>query len=289
MGDSTSHPVCARCGSPTRPQLVQGLNAQVCVACGAVTIDGLEQLTGMTPAPVPMRSPPSSPSIPGIRSEPELGLGAIDSSSITREMAIDRSRRRVRLAWSIAAMGAIGVLLAAIPLGIAVFAVVRSYVATEAPPPTAVAVAPEPAPADAAPAPEPEPEPAPVVPAPEPVAAAPAPEVAPEPPKPTPEAPKETPEPSKPAAPKPTSTSSLVRDGWALASKDPQGGSEKFRQAVALAPKDAEANYGLGYCLAKLGNLQEAKPHLCTALAGGGADVVRDVKALLGRNGLSCP
>lgn len=157
-------------------------------------------------------------------------------------------------------------------------------------------VKPEPAPEPAAPAP---PTPAPVAPAPAapapvvPKPAAPKP-VAPQPAAPKPAAPKPAPKPASepvwdtPPAPRPTSLSALIRDGWDTVESDPKTASDHFARALEIYASHAEANYGYGYAQLQLGNTGKAKEPLCTALSRGSADVRREVGGLLTQHALSC-
>jgi hypothetical protein len=57
-----------------------------------------------------------------------------------------------------------------------------------------------------------------------------------------------------------------------------------------MDPGDVEAAFAYGYVLADLGRVDEARPHLCRAVANAGSNVgtQREAQAILTANGLTC-
>lgn len=73
-----------------------------------------------------------------------------------------------------------------------------------------------------------------------------------------------------------------------MVERDPSKALPLFQQA-AQAGGGAEAQYGSGYALWKLGRSGEAVGPLCQAIASGNGEIKREVKSLMERNGLACP
>jgi hypothetical protein len=141
---------------------------------------------------------------------------------------------------------------------------------------------------DAAPAPSPvvapppTPEPAPV----EPAKAEPAPEPA----KAEPAKAEPAPEPAK-AAPKPPPAKRpkpLIDQGWNTVEGNPSKALDLFAQAKSLGG-GAEASYGQGYALEKLGRKDEATTAYCGAIKAGDESLKREVRSVMERQGLACP
>lgn len=276
-------PRCALCGAPTRPQSVGGVQSLVCVACGAATVDqrALEQLVS---AGTPPATPARAAALPDdlTLEEPVLsidGLAALGEAGFESELEHLRAQRRRQVGLLATMAGMVFMLLLMVPVVIVGISAVGVMWGDETPdsPPPMVAPPVEPQPADA----EPEAEPSPVedqdLPeAPEPAAT------------PEPEAPAPAPAPEA-APPKPVDpVRAKIKEGWAVASRQPEVGAAAFREALVMRPGNPEASYGLGYCLMKQGDLEGARGHLCTARSTSDADIRRDVEALLANNGLTC-
>ena len=101
--------------------------------------------------------------------------------------------------------------------------------------------------------------------------------------------------PTKPADPPPASSVSVSRlkgRGWAAIDKGQVPDAiDTFKRAVAQAPNDPEAQYGLGYSYLQANDKAQAKVHLCRAqsLSRGNVDISRQVAGELKSQGLSCP
>lgn len=120
----------------------------------------------------------------------------------------------------------------------------------------------------------------------------PAPNVEPKPePKPAPKpAPKVEPKPK----PKPAQTGnasdlrSWIDDGWNMVESSPSQAAEQFNKALAVAPANSEALYGLGYAYLGLNKISEALDPLCKAIRGGDIGIQREIRGILSRKDLSC-
>jgi hypothetical protein len=121
-----------------------------------------------------------------------------------------------------------------------------------------------------------------VTPKPTPKATAASPEIPPT-PKPTPKA-TATPK-TKPASD--TSWKSRVDQGWRIVEREPTTAADHFKRALAVVPNNADANYGYGYAMLKIGKLADATTHLCRARAGD-VSMQREVAGLLAEHELSC-
>ncbi len=178
-------------------------------------------------------------------------------------------------------------------------------VASVAPSPTPATTAPQPQTPRAAPRPEPKPEPEPE-PEPEP-----APRARAEPPAPatrsappvseSPESPwgattsSAQPEPEPEPEPIQVDDGPTAREyadsGWsALGAKDYGKARGEFVEAIALAPKDADAHYGLAYAAHKQGDIATSVRHYCKALRFGSSDrdLQLEVQSLLDQLGATC-
>lgn len=240
-------------------QGVQGWPATVCPSCGAVTLDAqaARQILGPEAVPRP-------PSLPGSRwyaaSDPAMSSDADLAQHIERL----RATRQRRLTLLVGAATVVVVVLLAVPLAFVVYATVQRQLAASVPAgPTltetiastpVVAVAPPPASALVA---EDAPPPA----APEPV----------------------------PPVPGPVSVRALVSQGWTLADKDPAEAGARFRAALARAPSDPEANYGVGYTALKLGDRDTAARHMCAAMPDADLDMRREIEAFQSKYQITCP
>ena len=286
-------PRCAECGAPTRPQRAGGVPSLVCVACGATTVDARaprDQRPGDPTAP-PVRTAPAEPShnLPDdlTLEEPVLsleGLAALGEAGFESELEHLRAQRRRQLGM-LALMGLSGAaFVVLVPMLIVGVGALRVLLAPEGPdaPSLPVAIDVE----EGTPDPV-APEPAPAEPALEAAAGGEPGEGAA-----GPDAPEESEEAVEPApAPKPAPVDPvrvLIQKGWAVASRTPSEGAERFREALELAPRHPEASYGLGYCLLKQGDLEGARQHLCVARTSSKPDIRRDVDALLANNGMTC-
>ncbi len=156
-----------------------------------------------------------------------------------------------------------------------------SGAATPSTPPTAAAATPKPATASGSPAAAVAPT-APVVAPSAAVAAAPVPR----PPPPATETKASAPA-AEPEAPKENLASDLKR-GWDTVERNPSGAAQVFLEVLGRHPGNAEANYGYGYSLLKLGEDKRATKYLCAARSGD-PGTQREVTGLLASNGLSCP
>ena len=79
--------------------------------------------------------------------------------------------------------------------------------------------------------------------------------------------------------------------GWSsLGAKQYEQARREFVEAVALAPTDADAHYGLAYAAQKQGDTATSVRHYCKALKYGSRDrdLQLEVEALLGQLGGSC-
>jgi tetratricopeptide (TPR) repeat protein len=79
-----------------------------------------------------------------------------------------------------------------------------------------------------------------------------------------------------------------VDAGWNYVEKNPASAAEHFRKALAIRPSNADANYGYGYALLKLGRQEAATTHLCAARIGG-VSIQREIAGLLAEHRLTCP
>jgi tetratricopeptide (TPR) repeat protein len=70
--------------------------------------------------------------------------------------------------------------------------------------------------------------------------------------------------------------------------RDPAKALKLFEQAVSLRP-DGESYYGYGYTLMQLGRKSDAQAALCKAVVMGDSGLQREVKSVMGENGLVCP
>lgn len=115
---------------------------------------------------------------------------------------------------------------------------------------------------------------------------------------PTPKAeppPKADPPPTSDPTPPPatsTSTARLKGRGWAAIDKGQiPDAIDTFKRATAQAPRDAEAQYGLGYAYLQANDKARAQVHLCRAmsLGRGNVDITRQVSGEISRQGMTCP
>jgi len=298
---------CGRCGALTRTQVVRGLNVQACVACGTVTLDQLmlERLLGgpvtgwdttpeqteeyrdvnAEPAAPPVllgELPPaadSHPSVPPIATAETREIPKPPSLQVTpsNPPRADLVEPRVVEAVDVPlpsrarypAVLAIGSLLMAALLVAVGSAWVLFQLSKTASAPRAMTV-PE---TDLTEVLEVEDESTKVTVEPE------EPEQKPQP------APK--PAPSKRSVAKPD-LQGLLAKGWNLVSSRPSDAQRVFEQALSLQPRNAEANYGMGYSLLQQGDTARAQPYLCAALAGPDIEIRRDVSSQLSQNQLTC-
>ncbi|MEZ4323512.1 MAG: tetratricopeptide repeat protein [Myxococcota bacterium] len=207
------------------------------------------------------------------------GEDDLDEATFEAELTAYQSRRQRSIL--VGGLVIVGVLLL-VGLTVVGAGLAGLFVASPSDPPTDAAPSDAPAPDAQVPA---EPAPAPAEPAPAaPAAPAPVAPAAPAPAKPAP-APA-APEPAE--APAPAGAGSLVRKGWGAFDRSPAEAEGFFRDALAIQPGHADANYGYGYALLKQGRATEATPYLCKAQQTGDAEIARDIRALLTHNGLSC-
>lgn len=80
----------------------------------------------------------------------------------------------------------------------------------------------------------------------------------------------------------------LVAEGWTLVGEQPNAAADRFRAALALAPRDGEASYGLGYALLQTGAKDEARLHLCRAQGYADRETSREIASLLDHERLTC-
>lgn len=99
--------------------------------------------------------------------------------------------------------------------------------------------------------------------------------------------PAEPPRAPEPEVPKENLASDLKR-GWDTVERSPSGAAQVFLEVLGRHPGNAEANYGYGYSLLKLGEDKRATKYLCAARTGD-PGTQREVSGLLASNGLSCP
>lgn len=106
--------------------------------------------------------------------------------------------------------------------------------------------------------------------------------------------PEAVPEAAPEAAPEPAvgvTAATFSAAGWKAINAGEYGQARvEFVEAVALAPQDPDAHYGLAYAADRQGDQATAVRHYCQALAFGRADVelTRDVEALVRKIGAAC-
>jgi hypothetical protein len=81
---------------------------------------------------------------------------------------------------------------------------------------------------------------------------------------------------------------SAVSEAWAIVSEEPEVAAAKFRMILDVAPRDADATYGLGYALLRLGTKDEALVYLCRARGQAGEETSQEIDSLLTQEGLTC-
>lgn len=79
-----------------------------------------------------------------------------------------------------------------------------------------------------------------------------------------------------------------VSEAWAIVSDQPDVAAAKFRMILDVAPRDADATYGLGYALLRLGSKDEALLHLCRARGQASEETSQEIESLLTQEGLTC-
>ncbi|MFK7929284.1 MAG: tetratricopeptide repeat protein [Myxococcota bacterium] len=94
----------------------------------------------------------------------------------------------------------------------------------------------------------------------------------------------------KPVAPPPAATgySASIRKGWNAVEGDANAAADHFRGALDAKPGDAEASYGLGYAMLKLGQKNGARAYLCAASAKASNSTKAEIQGILSNAALSC-
>jgi serine/threonine protein kinase len=260
-------------------------------------------LGGAEPGFDPITDPRIDP-MPGVLEQPQLAPPSLGDEAFDQEIAAMRARDRRRnqlIALALAGMVGVVVLFGLVGL---VYSMVTGLgpdpkpgVARDADGGLAPVTQPAPdvAPADVAPANGGVAEPAPdVAPAVAPSRPRPSDDPKPRPtPDPSPEPAPAEPAPAEPApaepAPAPAGNAKqLVEQGWNVVERDPAKALKLFEQAVSLRP-DGESYYGYGYTLMQLGRKSDAQAALCKAVVMGDSGLQREVKSVMGENGLVCP
>jgi hypothetical protein len=79
-----------------------------------------------------------------------------------------------------------------------------------------------------------------------------------------------------------------LSEAWAAVSEHPDVAAGKFRMILEVAPRDADASYGLGYSLLRLGSREEGQLYLCRARGGASEQTRQEIESLLTQEGLTC-
>lgn len=79
-----------------------------------------------------------------------------------------------------------------------------------------------------------------------------------------------------------------LSEAWAAVSEHPDVAAGKFRMILEVSPRDADASYGLGYSLLRLGSKDEATLYLCRARGGASEQTRQEIESLLTQEGLTC-
>ena len=79
-----------------------------------------------------------------------------------------------------------------------------------------------------------------------------------------------------------------LSEAWSMVSEHPDVAAGKFRMILEVAPRDADASYGLGYSLLRLGSKEDARLYLCRARGGASDQTRQEIESLLTQEGLTC-